>query len=306
MRRIANKVIFIVGPTAIGKTDFAVQLAKRINGEIISADSMQAYKAMRILSQAPSPAQKKKVKHHLVEFIDPKREYSVAVFIKEASRHIGSIIAHGKTPVVVGGSGLYVKGLIDGLFPSPEADLSFREKMKNFAARNSSRKLHARLARIDPESAKKIHPNDLRRIIRALEIYNSTGKTMTQLKANTHGLKDKYKIRIFGLTRPREDIYSHIDARVDKMFRAPIIAEVKRLRRRCLSRTAKMALGFGEISGYLDGLYDKQAAIDMLKMNTRRFAKRQLTWFKSDKRIKWFDLSKAGNSVIIKKVAKGA
>ena len=304
MRTSAGKIIFIVGPTAIGKTVLATRLAKSIDGEIISADSMQIYKAMRTLSQAPGPAERREVRHHLVELLAPGKEYSVAAFIRRASRAITAIIKREKIPIVVGGSGLYVKGLIDGLFPSPEADIKFRKEMAIFAAKNSSKKLHARLAKIDPVSASKIHPNDLRRIVRALEIFHSTGKTMTELKSLTRGLKDKYEINIFGLTGPREEIYLRIERRVDKIFRSGAVGEVKRLRRRKLSKTAGMVLGLAEISGYLEGTYDLDTAKEMLKMNTRRFSKRQLTWFRADKRIKWFDLSKRTSQEVIKKIKK--
>ena len=298
-------MILIVGPTAIGKTALAIKLAKSINGEIISADSMQVYKAMRVLNQAPGPAEKRKVRHHLVELLDPGKEYSVAAFIKRASRAITSIINRERVPIVVGGSGLYVKSLIDGLFPSPEADLKFRKEMGRFAAKHGSQKLHSRLAKIDPVSAGKIHPSDLRRIVRALELYHLTGKTMTELKSSTRGLKDKYKIEICGLTRPREEIYSCIDRRVDKIFSSGAVEEVKKLKaRKKLSKTAEMVLGLAEISGYLEGKYGLDGAKDMLKMNTRRFAKRQLTWFRADPRIKWVDLSKVSQANAINKIAK--
>ena len=300
-----RSVIFIVGPTAIGKTAFAIKLARHVRGEIVSADSMQIYKGMRRLSQAPGAAENRIARHHLAGSLDPKKEYSAAIFIKKASAIIESIIKRGNIPIVTGGSGLYVKSLIDGLFPSPNADLKFRRGMEKFAAKYGSRRLHSRLSKIDPVSAGAIHPNDIRRIIRALEIYISTGRTMTELKAiDQHGLKDRYRIKIFGLTRPREGIYSQIDMRVDKMFKAGVIEEVRALKRKRLSKTAREVLGFKEISGYLDGRYDKDAAKDMLKMNTRRFAKRQLTWFRADRRIRWFDVSRISEKVIIGKIAK--
>ena len=297
-------VIFIVGPTAIGKTAFAIKLARRIGGEIVSADSMQVYKGMRCLSQAPGAAENRIARHHLAGSLDPNKEYNAAVFIKEASAIIESIMKRGNVPIVTGGSGLYVKRLIDGLFPSPNADLKFRRKMGKFAAKYGSRRLHSRLSKIDSASAGAIHPNDTRRIIRALEIYNSTGRTMTELKASTCGLKDRYTIKIIGLTRPREEIYSQIDMRVNKMFKAGVVREVRALKRKRLSKTAREVLGFKEISGYLGGRYDKDAVKDMLKMNTRRFAKRQLTWFRADRRIRWFDVSKTNDKNLIKKAVK--
>lgn len=302
MRRLT--LLFIVGPTAIGKTRFSIKLARRIKGEIISADSMQAYKGMRILSQAPSIAEKKEAKHHLTEFLDPRKVYSVASFISRAAGTIDSIIKRKKIPIVVGGSGLYVKGLIDGLFPSQPADIKFRKVMEKLVLKYGSPKLHERLSKIDPASAEKIHPNDARRIIRALEVYHSTGRTMTELRRETRGLKDLYRIKIFALTRPRDEIYKGIEERVDRMFDQKVVSEVKRLRKKRLSKTAKAVLGYKEITGYLDGSYDIDTARSLMKMNTRRFAKRQMTWFRADKRIKWFDLSKKSEAEAIKKIIK--
>jgi tRNA dimethylallyltransferase len=301
----ANKrptVVFIVGPTAIGKTRLAVKLARRINGEIISADSMQVYKGVDIISQAPARKERRNTTHRFVGMLDPKKEYSVAIFRRSAIRAIASAFKHKKAPIVVGGSGLYVKALIDGLFPSPEADEKFRKKMYGLALKRGSPELHGRLARIDPDAAGLIHPNDARRIIRALEIYHQTGKTMTELKSMTKGLKDKYDIMIFGLTAPRGVIYKNTDKRVDKMLDSGAITEVKRLKKKKLSKTAQAVLGYKEIAGYLDGAYDLDAAKEMLKKNTRNFAKRQLTWFRADKRIRWFDVTKQNDLEIIEKV----
>lgn len=297
-------VLFIVGPTAIGKTRLAVTLAKRLHGEIISSDSMQVYKGMNILSQAPSKKERALAKHHLVGILDPKREYSAAVFIKKAGPVIEGIIRRKKTPIVVGGSGLYVKALIDGLFVSPEADMRFRKRMQTFVSRYGSKRLHDRLAKIDPLSAAGIHPNDARRIIRALEIFETTGRTMTELKATTKGLKDRYDIKIFGLIAPREEIYSRIDSRVDKMFASGAVREARRLAMKRMSKTAGEVLGFKEIADYLDGEYDLECAKDLVKMNTRRFAKRQLTWFRPDKRIRWYNVTRDTEAKIIKKIMK--
>lgn len=286
-RQSKKTVIFIVGPTAIGKTALALKIARKIKGEIISCDSMQVYKCMDILSQAPDKSGTKKINYRLVRFLDPRKEFNVALFIKKATRLINDITGRKKIPIVVGGSGLYVKGLIDGLFPSPDADLKFRKKMYDYAARYGSARLHLKLEGIDPASAELIHPNDTRRIVRALEIWHSTGKTMTELKKSTKGISDRYEIRIFGLTASRDKIYSNIDKRVDKMFAEGVIDEVKRLSVRKLSRTAKAVLGFKEILGYMNGEYGLETAKELMKRNTRRFAKRQLTWFKADKRIRW-------------------
>lgn len=297
-------VVFIVGPTATGKTRLAIKLAKRLGGEIISCDSMQAYKGMSILSQAPSAGEMKKICHHLVGCIEPGKEYNVAVFIKKATSLIASIIKKKKVPIVAGGSGLYMKALVDGLFPSPKADMKFRRAMQAFAKRYGSKRLHAKLAKIDPESALAIHPNDVRRIIRALEVHHSTGRTMTELKAKTKGLKDRYAIKIFALTMPRGALYRAIDTRVDRMLANGLLREVEKLKKKKLSMTAKAALGFNEIAGYLDGEYALEKAIELMKMNTRRYSKRQFTWFNADKRILWLDVRRMSEAVIMKKIGR--
>ena len=302
-----GKLIFIVGPTAAGKTRLAVKLAKEINGEIVSCDSMQLYRGMPVLSQAPAKRERGGIKHHLVGMIPLQKEYNVADFRKKAVSAIDSIFRKGKTPVMVGGSGLYVKALIDGLFPSPPADIAFRKKMRAFRSKYGPAKLYRRLLKIDPDSAAGIHPNDARRIIRALEIHDSTGRTMTELKSSTEGLSGAYDIRIFGLTGPsRDDVYSAIESRVDRMFEAGAVREVRRLSNKRLSRTARAVLGFKEILGYLKGEYDLETARTLLKKNTRHFAKRQLAWFRGDKRIKWFYADKMSDGDIIKKIIKGA
>lgn len=295
-----KKIIVIVGPTAIGKTSLAIDLARRIEGEIISSDSMQVYKGMDIITQAPSKTEMSGVRHDLIKCVDPRKEYSVATFRRAAVRAIGKALRSGNVPIVVGGTGLYVKALIDGLFPSPAADEKFRGKMRLLASKNGSPSLHKKLCGIDPEAASHIHPNDARRIIRALEIFHLTGKTMTDLKKNTKGLKDKYDIRIFGLKTRRKGIYKNINMRVDKMFREGVIDEVAELKRKKLSRTAGTAIGITEISAYLEGRCSLEDAKDELKKNTRNFAKRQLTWFNADKRIRWFDVTRVSRSVIIR------
>jgi tRNA dimethylallyltransferase len=297
-------LLFIVGPTAVGKTRLAVMLAKRLSGEIVSCDSMQVYKGMRILSQYPRAEELKAVRHHLVAIVDPSKEYSVASFRRAATKAIESIIKRGKVPIVAGGTGLYAKALIDGLFPSPKADTAFRRRMERFAARYGNKRLYAKLAKIDPDSASRIHPNDLRRIIRALELHHSTGRTMTELRSDTKGLKDAYDIRIFGLTGPRKDIYAAADARVERMFEEGVVGEAKRLERKGLSKTSRAVLGLKEIAGYLDGSYGLATAKELMKMNTRRFAKRQLTWFRADKRIAWFGTDRLSPAKIAGRITR--
>ena len=280
-------VLFIVGPTAIGKTTLALKLAREIGAEIISCDSMQVYRGMDILSQSPGPSETKKVRYHLVRFLSPTKEYSAGSFRLRAASLIDDIIERKNLPIIVGGTGLYVKGLVDGLFPAPKADQKFRQDMYDYASRYGNKRLHKKLEKIDPTSANAIHPNNVRRVVRALEICHSTGHTMTELKNGTKGIADKYKIKIFGLTSSREKIYSDINHRVDKMFASGVVNEVKKLSRHNLSKTARAVLGYKEILGFLKNEYSLDEAKELMKRNTRRFAKRQLTWFRADKRIDW-------------------
>lgn len=282
-----NTVIVIIGPTAVGKTAIAIKLAKKIKGEIISADSMQAYKGMDIISQRPTRPQQEGVKHHLVSFLNPSDEYSASAFSKLAQKTIRDIIGRKKVPIVVGGSGLYVKALVDGIFPSKGKDEKVRKSLQNTAAKNGRLFLYNRLKDIDPVSAQNIHPNDLRRVIRALEIYEVEKKTKTSLKAETKGIKDEYDIRIFGLIMDRDELYRRINKRVDSMFKKGIVREVKKLLGLNLSMTSKEALGIKQIKAYLDKKYDLKTAKELLKRDTRHFAKRQLSWFRADKRIIW-------------------
>ncbi len=299
-----DKIVFIVGPTAIGKTSLAVKLASKIKGEIISCDSMQVYRGIKILSQAPALRETGKVPYHLINFLSPAKEFSVARFIKMGRRLIREIIARKRTPIIAGGSGLYIKGLIDGLFPSPEADNKFRKRMYVLAKCQGSRYLHRKLKVIDPISAAAIHENDAKRIIRALEIWHSTGKTMTELKKETKGIGGIYNIKMFGLTAPRDIIYERINGRVDDMIRAGAVKEAKKISKKKLSKTAGTILGLRELSDFLGGEYDLNTAIELMKRNTRRFAKRQLTWFRADKRIRWFDVSQMSEAAIAKAIIK--
>ena len=304
-----KRVVFIVGPTAAGKTEFSAMLAEKINGEIISADSMQAYKGMDIISQAPPEAEQKKAKHHLISFLDPREEYSAALFSKKAEKIIQGIFKSGKTPIVTGGSGLYVRALVDGIFPSKGKSQAVRKKLRTIASEKGALFLHRKLKRLDPLSARKIHPNDLKRVIRALEIREIEKKTKSDLKTETRGIKDKYSIVLFGLTMDREKLYEKINKRVDSMFGRGLVREAKKLMKLNMSITSKQALGVKQVGGYLSGNYGLEKAKEILKRDTRRLAKRQLTWFRPDKRIIWLDLSrmrKARAVRFVRNAIKGA
>ncbi|MFH1380915.1 MAG: tRNA (adenosine(37)-N6)-dimethylallyltransferase MiaA [Candidatus Omnitrophota bacterium] len=300
-----QRIIVIVGPTAIGKTDLAAKLAKKIKGEIISADSMQGYKEMDIISQKPPLKLRKEISHHLVDFLDPDDEYNAAKFARLAEKKIKEIIKRKKIPVIVGGSGLYVRALIDGIFSSPGKNLTLRRRLQNIASTKGPEHLHNMLKEIDPDSASKIHKNDVKKTIRAIEIYEHGKKTKTDLKKSTKGIKNKYNVEITGLTAERDKLYSMINKRVDKMFKKGIIEEARKLLTHHLSITSRQALGIKEIKGYLDNEYDIETAKELLKKNTRRFAKRQLTWFRQDLSIKWFDIDKVSQNDIMEEIWNG-
>lgn len=284
-------VIFLVGPTASGKTDISIKLSRELNAEIISCDSMCVYKGMDILTSKPTREDRKKVKHHLIDIIPPDTEFSVAEYRRMALEKIEDIIKRGKTPLFVGGSGLYVKAVVDGLFPSAEKDMRFRKRQEALAEKYGKNYLYKKLKKIDLGRAGKIHPNDLRRIIRALEIYYTEKKRPSDLKINTEPLK--YSFKIFGLDIRRDKLYKNIDDRVEEMFKKGIVKEVKDLSKQKLSMTAKKALGYNEVLGYLKGKYSLEESKELLKKNTHHFAKKQLTWFRSDKRIEWIEAEQA-------------
>jgi len=287
-----GRIVVIVGPTASGKTKTAVKLASEIQGEIISCDSMQVYKNMPILTQAPAKKELKAIPHYLVSEISPEYEFSAAEFIRKAQNIICDLIKRNKVPVLTGGTGLYIKTLIDGLFPSPGKDMILRKKLEDKAKKHGSGVLHKILSDKDPDTAAGIHPNDTRRIIRALEIYYLTGIPMTVHKQKTVGIKELYDVMLFGIHIPRTELYERIDRRVEKMFRDGLIPEVKKCLTYRLSITARSALGIKEIQGYLNKEYSLRDAREMLKQNTRKYAKRQMTWFRADKRIRWFSEGK--------------
>lgn len=284
------KLIFLIGPTAVGKSEAAVNLARKINAEIISCDSMQIYKTMDIISSKPIAALRKKIPHHLINIVPPTKEYNVSRFRRDAIRKIKDIIKRRKTPFFVGGSGLYMSVLIDGIFNLKTQDKGRRQRLYQEAAERGSGYLYERLKRVDPEAAEKIHPNDTKRIVRALEVFESSGKPISCLQKQRKGLADKYEMKIFCLNMPRDKLYQRIDERVDKMFVRGLLKEVNKLLKLKLSMTASYAIGIKELKGYFDGLYDLEKAKALMKRNTRWYAKRQLTWFRKDNRISWVEL----------------
>ncbi len=285
-----KKIIFIVGPTAAGKTEDALSLAKKINGEIISCDSMQVYKGMGVLTSQPSLKFKKQIPHHLIDIVPPTREYNVASYHKAALRKINEIIKRGKVPVFAGGTGLYMSIAVNGIFKIKPPSELIRKRLYRQAEIQGSRYLHDKLKKIDPQAALKIHPNDTKRLVRALEVFMATGKPISYLQKQRKGLSENYDVEIFCLDLPQELLYSRIEKRVDRMFKQGLLGEVEKLLKLKLSKTAQYAIGINELKGYFKGEYDLDTAKALMKRNTKAYAKRQLTWFRKDKRIKWLQI----------------
>lgn len=283
------RVIFLVGPTAVGKTKVAVELAKTKKFEIISCDSMQVYKGFKIISAQPSKSLRKTIPYHLVDEISPEKQYDVAKFKKAALRLIKDIHKRGKAPLVVGGSGLYISVLRDGIFESGKQSPVLRNFLKKQALIKGANYLYKQLKRADSKAAAKIHPHDLRRIIRALEVYKLNRRPISELQKERIPLSGDYDVRTFGIICQRPALYKNIDRRVEKMFRQGLLKEVRRLLKQNLSRTASFAIGIREIKGFLDGNYDLQEAKRLVKRNSRRYAKRQLAWFRKDRNIDWIN-----------------
>ena len=284
------RLVFLVGPTAIGKTGVAIYLAKKLNSEIISCDSMQLYKGMDIITSKPNRSTLEKVPHHLIGVISPGREYNVTKYRSAALKEIIKIVKKKRVPLFVGGTGLYMSVVLDGIFNVDAQDQKFRDLFYKKAQRFGSVYLHKKLQEVDAPAACKIHPNDLKRIIRALEVFNVTGKPISQLQKQRKGLSDNYDVKIFCLNMDRGKLYKRIDERVERMFRDGLIKEAKKLLSMKLSKTASVAIGLKELKGYLEGSCDLQEAKDLMKRNTRQYAKRQLTWFRKDKRVQWINI----------------
>lgn len=296
-----NRLIFLVGPTAVGKTEVSFEFAKLLDCEIISCDSMQVYKCMDIGTSKPPSARLNDIPHHMIDILEPSEEFSVAKFRELAVEAMDGILARGRVPLFVGGSGLYIRGLMDGIFEGPSSDRQLRARLKQEADEFGAEVLYNRLKEVDAATAAKVHPNDLRRILRALEVYEKASTPISKLKDKTQGLGDQYEIKIFGLNMDRSALYKRIDERVEEMFSRGLVDEAKKLTGQNLSLTASQALGYKEAFGFLRGEYDIDEAKRLVKRNTRRYAKRQLTWFRRDKRIEWID---AGENSAPKEIAK--
>ena len=294
------KVVVIVGPTASGKTAVSIELAKKINGEIISADSMQIYKYMDIGTAKPTLDEMQGIKHYMLDVVMPDETFNVAKYKSMAESAIEEILKKGKVPIIVGGTGLYINTLVDGIeFADVPGDEEYRNELIEKGYREGAMSIYKELEKVDSESAKKIDPNNIRRVARALEIYKVTGKTKTQLDIESRK-EVKYDYRLFGMEWDRETLYNRIDLRVDKMIEAGLIDEVRNVTEKFkISNTAVQGLGYKEVIEYLNGNISYEEMIEKLKLETRHYAKRQLTWFRRDKRIKWIRPDENATCVII-------
>jgi len=286
-----HKVIVICGPTASGKTKLSIELAKRIDGEIISADSMQIYKDMDIGTAKPNKEEMQGIKHYLLDFVMPNKRYSVAEFKKDAEIAIEEIIRKGKTPIIVGGTGLYIDSLIYGIeYTDIKIDEEYRKELEKIIEEQGLDKLYKMAQEIDSKATEKISPNDKKRIMRILEIYKATGKTKTQQEIESRKNGVKYDYKVFAIDIDREKLYDRINKRVDLMIEAGLVEEVKELLKKYdVFPTAMQGLGYKEVVQYLENKITEEEMIEKIKMETRRYAKRQLTWFRKNKEIIWFN-----------------
>jgi tRNA dimethylallyltransferase len=288
------RLLILVGPTAVGKTAVAIEVARRLDGEIVSADSMQIYKDLDLGTAKPTPAERAAVPHHLIDFVEPDQPYSVADFKADAERTFAEIWGRGKQPLLVGGTGLYVRAIVEGLtFAGVPRDEALRARLGAEAQGNEA--LHARLAEVDPETAAQVHPNQRKRIIRALEVFELTGWPLSRWHAQAGKVPPPYTLRQFALTMERARLYERINARVQAMFDAGWVEEVRGLRARGYDERLQSlrSLGYGRIMAYLRGETDLATAIARTQQDTRRFAKRQYTWFRADPRNEWLTMTGA-------------
>ncbi|MBI5407331.1 MAG: tRNA (adenosine(37)-N6)-dimethylallyltransferase MiaA [Nitrospirae bacterium] len=282
-------LIVIVGPTAAGKSALALHLARLFNTEIISADSMQVYKGMDIGTAKPSGEEMEAVPHHMISMIEPDTRFSVGDYVSRARPVITGLHERGKIPIVAGGTGLYVRALVDGLCEAPKTDWILRKRLLSEEAEHGKGYLYRRLCEVDPVSAGRTKPNDTIRVIRSLEVYESGGVPLSDIQ-EVHGFKERpYDPVIIGLTMERKNLYKKIEERVDRMMEAGLEAEVRGLIAIHGGSVLPMhGLGYKQLAGYIKGMYSLEDAIRLLKRDTRRYAKRQLTWFRRDDRIRWY------------------
>ena len=289
---MSAEVVCVVGPTACGKTKMGVLLAKELDGEVVSCDSMQIYRGMTIGTAAPTREEMEGVPHHMIAVADPRENYSVARYAREAGQCVDDILARGKRPIIVGGTGLYLDALLAGReYASGQAGGAVRAQLERRAAQEGIGPLLDELRAVDPESAQRLNPNDQKRIIRALEVYRETGKTITQHNRDSQRVPPRYDAVYLGFAfEDRQDMRDRIDARVEQMAEQGLLDEVRALLKRGVPRgsTALQAIGYKECLSFLDGQSTEEEALELIKLRSRQYAKRQLTWLRRNQDIHWF------------------
>ncbi len=286
-----NSAIILLGPTAVGKTELSLSIAEKYSGRIIGVDSQQVYRYMDIGTAKPSPEERARVTHHLIDVADPDEDYNVARFIKEAGQAIAVIRKQGDIPILAGGTGLYFKGLLEGLFDIDPVDQEIRENLRKQLEGEGRQSLYDELCRCDPDSAARIHPNDTQRLIRALEIFRSTGMTWSKHLASQKTEPVLTNVLKLGLTRDRERLYERIDMRVKQMVDSGFVHEVKDLLKMGYhgDLNSMQSIGYRHMVNFLKGVWSWEESLEFLARDTRRYAKRQYTWFRRDTEIAWFD-----------------
>ena len=297
-----NTLIAVVGPTASGKTALAIALAKELGGEIVSADSMQIYRGMDIATAKPTPEEMAEVPHHLIGFWPPEKPFSVAQYAVLAREKIDDILRRGRVPVLCGGTGLYIKAIVDHIQYEEETgeDAALRERLRRQAQDKGNLAVWRQLQAMDPQTAERIHPNNLGRVIRAIEVMQVSGRSIREQEERSRQAPCPYHVLQIGLRyRNRENLYERIGRRVDAMAEAGLLEEARAVRQQGLTATAAQAIGYKELYDWMDGTLPLEEALENLKRSTRRYAKRQLTWFGADARIRWIepDALQAGETV---------
>ncbi len=287
---VKEKVIFIVGPTAVGKSEAAYAVAKRLpKPQVISCDSAQVYREINIASNKPSAEILKRIPHHLVGIISVAERFDVFRFNELAREAIAKVLGDGGTPLVVGGSGLYMKVLLDGIFDGEGADLELRARLLAEVRARGNDHVHAKLKELDPAAAEKIHPHDVKKMIRALEVCLLDNQPISAKQKDCRGIWERYDVRAIGINEDRDTLYERINRRVEHMFEQGLVGEIRALKGSEISASASGLIGLREVFDHLDGVTDLERTKELMKRNTRRFAKRQLTWFRKESRLRWIE-----------------
>lgn len=304
-----DALLVILGPTAVGKTDISLRVAREVKGEIISADSMLIYRHMDIGTAKPALEQRKGVSHHLIDLVDPDEYYSAADYGRASRKVILDLLSHGVQPVMVGGSGLYIRAALNGLFEGPSADRRVRDELEALALKKGNMFLHETLAGIDPQAASRINPNDLRRLIRALEVFRLTGKPISTFFSSEEAARKPFNPLLFGLTREKQELHQRIHQRIDAMMEKGWLQEVEKLLDMGYSSSlvSMQSFGYRHLARCLEGEIGLQEAVSLIKRDTRRFAKRQMTWFRMMKGVQWINLSSlpGGEDSAVKTIIEG-